>query len=124
MTKLATVTLALCLPAVSFADIFFCQSENGSLLVRPSNTVLKSELIEGKSLGFVVDTEKGFTSTATASRIYAGECRTKDYIIDCTSMTPTAPSILQINLSDNSFAQASLMGGGVVNSVTGTCTRA
>jgi hypothetical protein len=68
MTKLAKETLALCLPAVSFADIFFCQSENGSLLVRPSNPVLESELNENSDLNSVVDTEKGFTTTMTTSR--------------------------------------------------------
>ena len=120
MLRLMTMMLVLCVPTVSFADIFFCQSENGSLLISSSNTVLKSELIEDKSLGFVVDTEKGFTTTATASRIYSGGCRAKDYIIDCTSVT----SILQINLLNNSLAQASLMFGGLVNSVTGTCTKA
>ena len=124
MLRLMTMMLVLCVPAVSFADIYFCTSDE-LINIRPNKEL---RVIEDESATVVIDPEQG-ARIAQFSEEYSGTCRNEGVLINCRlsvvieGQTAIADIYIKTETLEFSTSLFAFQDFGIV-SFAGSCTKA
>ena len=127
MNKLLTTITLLCLPVVSFAEIYLCTSQKEATVMDPEVNGRSWFSISGDADGqVIVDTSRGFRPNASWDD-YVGQCeRTDDLSFRCTYDPPGSIWLLSITETSRSGAIFGLShtSSFAISAVGGTCTKA
>ena len=113
--------LVVCFPAISFADIYFCQSKQGAF-VTPET--FRGGDDPDEQVSFVVDTSRGIKAVEGSDE-YSGTCDIRPIAVNCFAQDGNKATMLNIwpETLEFDFAVFSSESAGFAV-FAGTCTKA